>query len=84
MAQLPAERPWVVGALLGERGPRNAVITLGAASAIVMENLEAWQIKPLHIDATKIRSLDTTGCRDAFAGALAAELPMERTHSSGK
>ncbi|MHC6222804.1 ribokinase [Arthrobacter sp. MMS24-S77] len=79
LAQLPAERPWeVVGALLGEKGPRNAVITLGAAGAIVMENLQAWPIKPAHIAATKVRPVDTTGCGDAFAGALAVELANGR------
>lgn len=72
---LPAERPWqVVGALLGETGAKNAVITLGAEGAIVLENLQKWPISPVHIEPTRVRPIDTSGCGDAFAGAMAGDL----------
>lgn len=75
LAQLPQERPWqVIGSLLGETGTRNAVVTLGANGAMVMQNLQSWPIKPVHIQATRISPVDTTGCGDAFAGALAVGL----------
>ena len=72
---LPSERPWqVVGALLGETGAKNAVITLGAEGAVVLENLRTWPISPVHIQPTRVRPIDTSGCGDAFAGAMAGEL----------
>ncbi|WP_256468674.1 ribokinase [Pseudarthrobacter sp. SSS035] len=72
---LPSERPWqVIGALLGEAGAKNAVITLGAEGAIVLENLQRWPISPIHIQPTRVRPTDTSGCGDAFAGAMAGEL----------
>ncbi|MGO4583212.1 ribokinase [Arthrobacter sp. 2RAF6] len=75
LPEIPRERPWqVVGALLGETGTKNAVVTLGADGAVVMENLQTWPITPVHIEPTKISPVDTTGCGDAFAGALAVGL----------
>lgn len=72
---VPAERPWqVIGALLGETGARNAVITLGAEGAVVLENLQKWPITPVHIEPTPVSPRDTTGCGDAFAGAMAGEM----------
>jgi ribokinase len=73
--RLPEDRTWeVIGALLGELGAKNAVVTLGSAGAVVLEELQTWPTVPLLIPATKVTAADTTGCGDAFAGALAAEL----------
>lgn len=73
--EVPRERPWeVIGALLGETGAKNAVVTRGAQGAIVLENLQAWPILPVQVDTTRVNPVDTTGCGDAFAGAMAVEL----------
>lgn len=75
MNRLPEDRTWeVIGALLGELGAKNAVVTLGSAGAVVLEGLQIWPTVPQFIPATKVTAADTTGCGDAFAGALAAEL----------
>ncbi len=75
MHEVPRERPWeLIGALLGETGAKNAVVTRGAEGAIVLEDLQAWPIQPVFVDATRVIPVDTTGCGDAFAGALAVEL----------
>lgn len=72
---LPSERPWqVIGALLGETGAKNAVITLGAEGAVVLESLQKWPISPVHVPPTRVRPTDTSGCGDAFAGAMTGEL----------
>ncbi|MCZ9882273.1 ribokinase [Arthrobacter sp. B2a2-09] len=75
MMRLPEDRTWeVIGALLGELGAKNAVVTLGSAGAVVLEGLQIWPTVPQFIPAAKVTAADTTGCGDAFAGALAAEL----------
>ncbi len=50
-------------------GPRSAVVTLGAAGAVV-----ATEEGTKHHPAPKVPVVDTTGAGDAFVGALAARL----------
>lgn len=54
---------------LRERGARAAVITLGAAGAVVAGDAGLW-----HIAAPRTEPVDTTGAGDAFCGALCAWL----------
>ncbi|WP_016699622.1 ribokinase [Actinoalloteichus spitiensis] len=51
-------------------GPRSAVVTLGAAGAVVAER----GADPLVVPAPRVRAVDSTGAGDAFAGALVARL----------
>ncbi|UCR89070.1 ribokinase [Mycetocola spongiae] len=62
---------WDATALaLAGRGVTRAVITVGAAGAIVIDNERA----PEAISSPRVEAVDTTGCGDAFMGALALRL----------
>ncbi|MDF7665774.1 ribokinase [Bifidobacterium sp. ESL0745] len=50
-------------------GFKQAVVTLGADGAIIIEKDHTY-----HVDAAKINAVDTTGCGDAFMGTLLAGL----------
>jgi ribokinase len=66
---------------LAALGPKTAVITLGAAGAVVASNGETRAFP-----APDVKVVDTTGAGDAFSGAYAAELargsdPFTAAHS---
>ena len=52
-----------------ELGPSSAVVTLGAAGAVL-----ATEGSARHFPAPEVKAVDTTGAGDAFVGALAAKL----------
>lgn len=54
---------------LRELGPRSAVVTLGAAGAVVAEAAGTTEIP-----APRVAVVDTTGAGDAFSGALCGRL----------
>jgi ribokinase len=66
----PGERDWlaVAHALCG-LGPRAAIVTLGAAGAVV-----GGEGVSERLPAPKVEVVDSTGAGDAFAGAFAARL----------
>lgn len=80
MAQLlnieePADGNWdnldwnAAAKKLHEFGYKKAIITLGAAGSMVIDNSELARIAPVPVDA-----VDTTGCGDAFMGTVLAGL----------
>lgn len=62
---------------LKELGASHVVITLGAAGALYL-NVQS-EYEDFTFDAPQVVVRDTTGCGDAFAGTLAAELTHGKT-----
>ena len=58
-----------ISAALGELGFYEAVVTLGGDGAMVLGGTEAHHVEPVRVHA-----VDTTGCGDAFMGAVLAGL----------
>lgn len=67
--QSPTDDPQATAARLLSLGAKSAVITLGAAGAVVAEPTNTT-----FIPAAVVTAIDTTGAGDVFAGTLAAGL----------
>jgi ribokinase len=61
---------------LAARGPSHVIVTLGAAGAAVLD-LTASKSAVTTIAAPVVKAVDTTGCGDAFLGALAFRLAFD-------
>ncbi|WP_168220006.1 MULTISPECIES: ribokinase [unclassified Salinibacterium] len=66
--------PDALAAALGGLGVRRAVVTRGARGSLVLEHLDTQQATASVVEAHAVEAVDTTGCGDAFAGALMARL----------
>ncbi|TDC75577.1 PfkB family carbohydrate kinase [Streptomyces hainanensis] len=69
-----------IGRSLRQRNLRQAIITLGGDGAVVFdEDVAEGRGVPHHLPAPPVVARDTTGCGDAFIGALAARLADGQT-----
>jgi ribokinase len=59
-----------VAAALRERGIPRAVITTGSEGSVVIDR----DARPVTVPSPRVTAVDTTGCGDAFMGALALRL----------
>jgi len=57
-------------ASLGDHPVRRSVVTRGGAGCVVRDG----DAEPVTIDAVRVGAVDTTGCGDAFTGAVAVRL----------
>jgi ribokinase len=64
-----AEDAAAAAAVLVGRGAGAAIVTLGAAGAVVVDASGTWPVRPYRVDA-----VDATAAGDAFVGALGAAL----------
>lgn len=67
----PEEAGWeAVATALRSHGIRRAVVTTGAAGSVVIDG----EADPTSVPSPTVDAVDTTGCGDAFMGALALRL----------
>ena len=59
---------------VAERGPAHLVVTLGARGAVALALAESGTTRVHRAPAPRVSAVDTTGCGDAFLGALAHRL----------
>lgn len=71
---VPAAGWPAVGDALAARGVARAVVTLGAHGAVVLDPSAAGSQRVVAVPAVPVEAVDTTGCGDAFTGALAVRL----------
>lgn len=76
----PESDPGALSEKLAMLGVGAAVVTLGASGAMVMRATRATAgVATERVPGFPVKSVDTTGCGDAFAGALAQQLAMGAT-----
>ena len=54
-------------------GCTTVVVTLGADGAMILDCVDQ-NAAPVKVDSVKVKAVDTTGCGDAFTGAMCVEL----------
>ena len=60
-------------------GVRRAVVTLGSRGSVVLDSTAPADERVLEVPAVEVTAVDTTGCGDAFTGALAQQLAAGAT-----
>ena len=71
------EPDWLgVAQALGGRGPYRLIVTLGAGGAAVLDLAGSTDVYLCRVPAPAVSVVDTTGCGDAFLGALAYRLAV--------
>lgn len=60
-------------------GVRRAVVTLGSRGSVVLDATAASGDRVVEVAAVPVEAVDTTGCGDAFTGALAQQIAAGRT-----
>lgn len=68
----------VLSALV-EVGVQRAVVTLGSRGSVVLDATAAAGRQVVEVPAVTVEAVDTTGCGDAFTGALAQQIAAGRT-----
>ena len=74
------EAGWdAVLAALVAHGVRRAVVTLGSRGSVVLDSTASAGEQVVAVPAVAVEAVDTTGCGDAFTGALAEQIAAGRT-----
>ena len=60
-------------------GVQRAVVTLGSRGSVVLDATAASGARVVEVAALAVEAVDTTGCGDAFTGALAQQIAAGRT-----
>ena len=60
-------------------GVRRAVVTLGSRGSVVLDAAAAAGAQVVEVAAVAVEAVDTTGCGDAFTGALAQQIAAGRS-----
>jgi len=66
---------WAAAAVaFADLGPARVIVTLGADGSVVLDGTAEEADRVTTIDGIRVEAVDTTGCGDAFTGAVAHRL----------
>lgn len=66
---------WVhIASLMNDHGFARSIVTLGSEGACVLDSQSPEGLRSVWVDAVAVQAVDTTGCGDAFMGAVIAGL----------